>query len=32
MKAEDTLLLNITITQNPILGRRGWFWHVASHL
>ena len=32
MKAKDTLLLNITITQNPILIRRAWFWHVASHI
>ena len=31
MKAKDTLLLNNTITQNPILARRAWFWHVASH-
>ena len=32
MKAKDTLLLNNTITQNPILVRRAWFWHVASHI
>ena len=32
MKAKDTLLLNNTITQNPIFMRRAWFWHVASHL
>ena len=32
MKAKDTLLLNNTITQNPNLGRRAWFWHVASHI
>ena len=32
MKAKDTLLLNNIITQNPILARRAWFWHVASHL
>ena len=31
MKAKDTLLLNNTITQNPNLARRAWFWHVASH-
>ena len=31
MKAKDTLLLNNTITQNPIWARRAWFWHVASH-
>ena len=31
MKAKDTLLLNNTITQNPILARRAWFWHVSSH-
>ena len=31
MKAKDTFLLNKT-TQNPILGRRAWFWHVASHI
>ena len=30
MKAKDTLLSNKTITQNPILVRRAWFWHVAS--
>ena len=32
MKAKDTLLLNKTTTQNPILARRAWFWHVASQL
>ena len=32
MKAKDTLLLNNTITQNPILARRAWFWRVASHI
>ena len=32
MKAKYTLLLNITITQNPLLARRAWFWHVASHI
>ena len=32
MKAKDTLLLNKTTTQNPILVRRAWFWHVASHM
>ena len=34
MKAKDTLLLNKTIIQNPILVRRAWFhfWHVASHI
>ena len=32
MKAKDTLLLNKTTTQNPILARRAWFWHVASHI
>ena len=31
MKAKDTLLLNKTTAQNPILARRAWFWHVASH-
>ena len=31
MKAKDTLLLIHTITQNPNLARRVWFWHVASH-
>ena len=30
MKAKDILLLNNTITQNPILARTAWFWHVAS--
>ena len=30
MKAKDTFLLNNTITQNPILARRAWFYHVAS--
>ena len=32
MKAKDTLLLNNTVTQNPISARRAWFWHVASHI
>ena len=32
MKAKGTLLLNNTITQNPNLARRAWFWHVSSHL
>ena len=32
MKAKDTLLLNNTITQNPILVRRAWFWHVTSQI
>ena len=32
MKAKDTLLFNKTTTQNPILARRAWFWHVASHI
>ena len=32
MKAKDTLLLNNTITQNPNLARRAWFWHVSSHM
>ena len=32
MEAKDTLLLNKTTTLNPILARRAWFWHVASHL
>ena len=32
MKANDTLSLNNTITQNPNLARRAWFWHVASHI
>ena len=32
MKAEDTILLNKTTTQNAILARRAWFWHVASHI
>ena len=32
MKAKDTLLLNNTITQNPILARRAWFWSVASQM
>ena len=32
MKAKDILLLNNTITQNPILARRAWFWRVASHI
>ena len=32
MKAKDTLLLNKTITQNPVLVRRAWFWRVASQL
>ena len=32
MKAKDTLLLNNTISQNPILMRRAWFWHVASQM
>ena len=32
MKAKDTLLLNNTITHNPNLARRAWFWHVASQL
>ena len=32
MRAKDTVLLNTTITQHPILARRAWFWHVASHL
>ena len=31
MKAKDTLLLINTITQNPNLARRVWFWHVSSH-
>ena len=31
MKAKKTFLLNNTITQNPNLARRAWFWHVASH-
>ena len=30
MKAKDILLLNNTITQNHLLARRAWFWHVAS--
>ena len=32
VKAKDTLLLNNTITQIPILARRAWFWHVASQM
>ena len=32
IKSKDTLLLNNIITQNPILVRRAWFWHVASHI
>ena len=32
MKAKDALLLNNTITQNPNLARRAFFWHVSSHL
>ena len=32
MKAKDTLLLNNTTTQNPILARRAWIWHVSSHM
>ena len=32
MKAKETLLLNNTITPNPILARRGWFWHLALQL
>ena len=32
MKAKDTLLLNKTTTQNPMLARRAWFWRVASHI
>ena len=32
MKAKDTILLNKTTTQNPILARRAWFWHVASQI
>ena len=32
MKVKDTPLLNNTITQNPILAKRAWFWHVASHI
>ena len=30
MKAKDTLFLNNTLTQNLILARRAWFWHVTS--
>ena len=29
MKAKDTLLFNNKITQNLILARRAWFWHIA---
>ena len=32
MKAKDTLFLNNTTTQNPILTRRAWFWNVASRI
>ena len=32
MKAKDTLLLINTVTQNPILARTAWFWHVPSHI
>ena len=32
MKAKDTLLLINTVTQNPILARRAWFWHVPSQM
>ena len=32
MKAEDTLLFIIVITQNPILAKTAWFWHAASHM
>ena len=32
MKDKDTLLLNNTINRNPILAKRAWFWHVASHI
>ena len=32
MKAKDTLLLNNTVSQNPILARTACFWHVASHI
>ena len=32
MKAKDTLLLNNTINQNPVLARRAWFWRVVSHI
>ena len=32
MKAKNTLLLNNTITPNPILARRGSFFHLASQL
>ena len=31
MKDKDTFLNN-TITQNPILAKRAWFWHVASQM
>ena len=32
MKAKDTLLLSNTITQNPNLAIRAYFWHVASQM
>ena len=32
MKDKDTQLFNNIISQNPILGKRAWFWHVASNI
>ena len=31
MKAKDTLLFNNIITQNPMLAKKAWFWHVVLH-
>ena len=32
MKDKDTLLFNNVISQNTILGKRAWFWHVALNI